>query len=51
MHIPFIPSAAGLFTCIDLRSCLDEPTWEAEARLHRKLFDECKILLTPGADW
>eukprot|EP00750_Incisomonas_marina_P017833 INCI2508.2.p1 GENE.INCI2508.2~~INCI2508.2.p1 ORF type:complete len:465 (-),score=82.53 INCI2508.2:1182-2576(-) len=50
LNIRFIPSAAGLFTCIDLSPFLDEKTWEAEARLHKKLFDECKTLLTPGSD-
>lgn len=46
--IPSTPASAGLFAWIDLRELLDEPTAEAEAALQKRLFDECRLLLTPG---
>lgn len=46
--IPSTPASAGLFAWIDLRELLDEPTAEAEAALQMRLFDECRLLLTPG---
>ena len=34
----------------DMRSFMDENTWEAEHRLWRWLLDEVNVNLTPGAD-
>lgn len=48
-HIPFVPSEAGLFLIVDARRFLDEPSWEAEDRLWRRLLDEVNVNLTPGA--
>jgi hypothetical protein len=46
LEIEFRP--AGLSTCINLRPYLEVDTWHAEAKLQRKIFDECKTLLAPA---
>lgn len=43
--IPHVESTSALFTWIDLRAWLDEPTWAAEVRLWEEVCREC---LTPG---
>lgn len=48
--IPFVPSDAGFFFLIDVRSMMDGITWEAEDRLWHQLADELKVLLTPGSE-
>jgi aspartate/methionine/tyrosine aminotransferase len=47
--IAHIPAQAGFFLICDLRPWLDEPTFAAEQRLWRRLVDEAKVNLTPGA--
>ncbi|MDH3296477.1 MAG: hypothetical protein OER95_19310, partial [Acidimicrobiia bacterium] len=37
------------FFVVDLRSLLDEPTWEAEDRLWNQMVDELNINVTPGS--
>lgn len=48
--IPYVPAQAGFFFLCDMRSFMDENTWEAEHRLWRWLLDEVNVNLTPGAD-
>jgi aspartate/methionine/tyrosine aminotransferase len=48
-HIAHIPAEAGFFVICDLRRWLDEPSWAAEDRLWRRIVDEAKVNLTPGA--
>jgi aspartate/methionine/tyrosine aminotransferase len=47
--IPFLPAQAGFFVLLDLRHFLDEPTWESEHRLWRRILDDAGVNLTPGA--
>ena len=47
--VAYVPAEAGVFTVLDLRSCLTEQTWEAERALWLRIFDEAKVNLTPGA--
>ena len=44
-----IPAAAGVFLLADFRRFLDEPTWEAEDRLWRRILDGANVNLTPGS--
>ncbi|CAK4645269.1 unnamed protein product [Aphanomyces euteiches] len=46
--IPYVHASAGLFVWIDLSAYLPEATWQGEQALTRRLFDECKIIMTPG---
>ncbi len=46
--IEYIPAEAGFFFLVDVRPLMDEISWEGEARLWRRLFDEVNINLTPG---
>nr|CRH04770.1 putative 1-aminocyclopropane-1-carboxylate synthase [Candidatus Magnetococcus massalia] len=46
--IPHIPADAGIFLICDLRSYLDEPTWQGEQRLWHRILDHCNVNLTPG---
>lgn len=47
--VPHHPAEAGVFAVLDLRAWLDEPSWEAEERLWRRLVDEANVNLTPGS--
>ena len=47
--IPCIPSEAGFFLLLDLRGCLEAPTWEAEDELWRRILAEANVNLTPGS--
>lgn len=47
--IAYIPAEAGFFVICDLRPWLDEPSWAGEDRLWRRIVDEAKVNLTPGA--
>jgi len=47
--IAHIPAEAGIFLMCDLRSFLDEPTWDAEDRLWRRMVEEANVNLTPGS--
>jgi aspartate/methionine/tyrosine aminotransferase len=47
--ISHVPAGAGVFTLLDLRSFLSEPTWEAEHALWSRIVDEANVNLTPGA--
>ena len=47
--IPFLPAEAGFFLLCDFRGSLEEPTWEAEHALWRRLLDHTNVNLTPGA--
>ncbi len=46
--IPYLPAAAGFFLLCDFRSYLEEPTWQAEHALWRRLLDDGNVNLTPG---
>ncbi len=46
--IEFTPSGAGLYAWVDLRPYLDEPTFEGEARLWRRLAESARVLISPG---
>lgn len=39
---------AGIFTWVDLRPWLDAPTFDAEARLWRRILDGTDVNLTSG---
>ena len=47
--IPYIPAEAGFFFLVDVRSLMEDVSWEAEDRLWRRLVDEYKLNLTPGS--
>ncbi len=47
--IDYMPPEGGYFLLCDLREHLDEPTWEAEERLWRRLLEEANVNITPGA--
>ena len=47
--IRHVPAEAGVFTLLDLRAKLTEPTWEAEHELWLRILDETGVNLTPGA--
>ena len=47
--IPYMEAEAGLFLIVDLRQYLDEPKWEAEDRLWRRMLDKANVNLTPGS--
>ncbi|NNC93526.1 MAG: aminotransferase class I/II-fold pyridoxal phosphate-dependent enzyme [Acidimicrobiia bacterium] len=48
-RIEYLPAEAGFFFLCDLRQFMPEPTWEGEAALWRRLLDEARVNLTPGA--
>lgn len=43
------PADAGLFLWLDLRHALPEPTFRGEQALWRRLLDEARVLVSPGA--
>jgi aspartate/methionine/tyrosine aminotransferase len=47
--IPRVPAGAGVFTLLDLRSFLAEPTWDAERELWLRILDQARVNLTPGS--
>ena len=47
--IDYVEADAGFFVLVDLRSLLDDSTWEAESRLWRQILSECNVNLTPGS--
>jgi aspartate/methionine/tyrosine aminotransferase len=47
--IGHIGAEAGFFLICDLRPWLDEPSFAGEDRLWRRIVDEAKVNLTPGA--
>ena len=47
--VPYVPAEAGVFTLLDLRSYLTEPTWDAERELWLRVLEEARVNLTPGA--
>lgn len=48
-QIPSVPSQAGFFLLLDLREFLDEQTFDAENALWRRLLEDSRVNLTPGA--
>jgi len=46
--IPYVPGSAAFFVLVDLGSWPEEPTWEAEHALWRRLLD-ANVNLTPGS--
>ena len=38
--IAYVPSCAGLFTCVSLRQYLEEDSWEGEVKLQQRVFDQ-----------
>jgi len=47
--VPYVPAEAGVFTVLDLRSYLNEQSWEAERALWLRILDEARVNLTPGS--
>jgi aspartate/methionine/tyrosine aminotransferase len=47
--ISHVPAGAGVFSLLDLRRHLTEPTWAAEHELWLRILDEARVNLTPGA--
>ena len=47
--IRYQPAEAGFFVLCDMRSFMDEVTWEEEDRLWRRILEEANVNLTPGA--
>jgi aspartate/methionine/tyrosine aminotransferase len=47
--IAFVAAEAGFFVLLDLRRFLDSPTWDAEHELWRRMVDDARVNLTPGA--
>lgn len=47
--IGFVPASGGHFVWVDLRPALTEPTFDAERALWRRLFDEGRVNISPGA--
>lgn len=47
--IPTVPAEAGIFVLCDMRRFLEEPTWEAEDGLWRRILDGANVNLTPGS--
>lgn len=47
--IPYLPAEAGFFLLLDLRTYLDEVTWEAEDALWRRFLEEARVNVTPGS--
>ncbi len=47
--IPSIQGDSGIFLLADFRRHLDEPTWDAEDRLWRRILDRAGVNLTPGS--
>ena len=47
--IPYVPAEAGFFLLVDLRRFLEAPTFDAEHALWRRLLDDARVNLTPGA--
>mmetsp|Transcript_34825 Transcript_34825/g.76136 ORF Transcript_34825/g.76136 Transcript_34825/m.76136 type:complete len:432 (-) Transcript_34825:204-1499(-) len=48
--IPYTPAQGAMFLCIDLRQYLREDSFEGERELFQALFDEERLLFTPGKD-
>ena len=48
--IPYIEGWSAIFVFIDLSSILEENSYDGEQKLQKKLFDELKVLFTPGKD-
>ena len=46
--IPHVAARAGMFVWVDLRRLLRGAGFAAERALTRELFDECRLLFTPG---
>lgn len=46
--VDVVKASAGMFVWADFRRFLPEQTFEAESNLWRQLFDEAKVLVTPG---
>ena len=47
--IAHVPAAAAVFTLLDLRPFLSEPSWEAEHELWERIIRDTRVNLTPGA--
>jgi aspartate/methionine/tyrosine aminotransferase len=47
--IPYLAADAGFFFLIDVRSFLDEVTWEAEDALWRRFLEEANVNVSPGS--
>ncbi len=47
--IRHVPASGGYFLLCDLRNHLEEPAWEAEEALWRRILDEANVNVTPGS--
>ena len=47
--IPIVPAQAGIFVLCDLRRFLEEPSWDAEHALWRRILDGANVNITPGS--
>lgn len=50
MVLPYVPAEAGLFVYVDFSSLLPEPTVEWEEKLSDLIFEQARIVLTPGSN-
>ena len=48
--VPYIKAWSAIFIFIDLSSLLEENTYDGEKKLQSKLFNDLKVLFTPGKD-
>jgi aspartate/methionine/tyrosine aminotransferase len=48
--LKFTRAQGAMFCCIDLSEFLKAPTFEAERELFQALYDEERLLMTPGKD-
>lgn len=45
-----LPSQAGMFCWVDMRTWLRGSTWEGERALFNAMFERARVLMTPGQD-
>ena len=48
--IPYLPCYCALFLLLDLRQWLESDSFEAESKLHNRIFEEARVVLVPGKD-
>jgi aspartate/methionine/tyrosine aminotransferase len=50
LGIDYIHPNSGIFLFVDMSSLFSIHTFEGEQKLHRKLYEKCGVLFTPGQD-
>jgi len=48
MGLEYVDARAGIFVFADFSPLLSEQTWKGEEILVKELFEECKVVMTPG---